>query len=174
MFKGKEIVRVIAADLLYGCSTRVQNRDLFIRTYGKLSANYNKLSILTKFGMTSDDTSQLETCHYFNTKTNIVTNALFPKQNSHFITRSSHNFIRCRSRILHLLCKYVGFDVNDSYSRKDNSIPDLRLPSKQYDVDSTSNQRRNDVEKRVETQIESTLDFRRRYNVELRGDQIFC
>ena len=53
--------------------------------------------------MTSDDTSQLETCHYFNIKTNIVINALSPKQNNHFITRSSHNFIRCRSRILHLL-----------------------------------------------------------------------
>ena len=41
--------------------------------------------------MTSDDTFQLETCHYFNIKTNIVTNALSPKQNNHFITRSSHN-----------------------------------------------------------------------------------
>ena len=55
--------RAIATDLVHGSSTTVQNRDLFIRTYGKLSENYAKLSILTKPGMTSDHTSESETRH---------------------------------------------------------------------------------------------------------------
>ena len=61
----------IATDLVHGSSTTVQNRDLFIRTYGKLSENYNKLLILTKLRMTSDNTSQLEVTNASTNKTSI-------------------------------------------------------------------------------------------------------
>ncbi len=114
-------LRTIATDLVHGSNTAVQNRDLFIRTYGKLSENYDKLSILTKLRITSDNTSELETCHNFNIKTNIVTNALPLKQNKHFIARSSHNFIRCRSRILK---RFEAQKINEDHrDREPSRIP---------------------------------------------------
>jgi endonuclease/exonuclease/phosphatase (EEP) superfamily protein YafD len=115
-------LRPIATDLVHGSSTMVQNRELFIRTYGKLSENYDKLWITkTKLGMTchkplntsyeiksvnviTSNTTLLETCHNFNTKTNKLDthiapiNALPLKQNRDCIV--SHSFVRCRSRIL--------------------------------------------------------------------------
>ena len=45
-------LRPIATDLVQGSSTMLQNLDLFIRTFGKLSENYDHISIQnTKLGM---------------------------------------------------------------------------------------------------------------------------
>ena len=85
----------------------VQNLDLFIRTFGRLSENYDHISIKNiKFGMSCHtpftpneikfkvikcNTSLLETCHNFNFKrnkhdTHITTKTSSLKQNKH-ITR---------------------------------------------------------------------------------------
>ena len=71
----------------------MQNRDLFIRTYGKLSENNAKLSILT-----SDHTR-----HNLKKKSNIVAHALPTKQafkqNKCFMASSFHSFNREKQKV---------------------------------------------------------------------------